>query len=142
VEQFRARWADMDFNQHMRNAADLGCSEETRIGYMDQNGWTMDEFSRYHLGPVVLEDRLVYKKEIRLHESFQVELWLAGSTSDGRRFKVRNQFFRTEDGVLCAVVESFILWLDLVSRKPIVPPAELQELWMNLAHTDDFENLD
>jgi acyl-CoA thioesterase FadM len=35
IEKFRARWADMDFNQHMRNAAYLGCAEETRVRYLD-----------------------------------------------------------------------------------------------------------
>ncbi len=142
VEQFRARWADMDFNQHMRNAAYLACSEETRLGYMSKNAWTVEELFRRRIGPVVLEEHLVYKKEIKLHESFNVDLMLAGVTADGRRIKVRNRFFRASDGVLCAVVESVVLWLDLAARKAIQPLPELAKLWMDLARTEDFVMLD
>ncbi|MGZ6099052.1 MAG: acyl-CoA thioesterase, partial [Myxococcaceae bacterium] len=44
VLEYRARWADMDFNQHMRNAAYLGVAEETRLRYLEDNGWAMGEF--------------------------------------------------------------------------------------------------
>jgi acyl-CoA thioesterase FadM len=53
VHDYRARWADMDFNQHMRNAAYLGVAEETRLRFLETNGWSMAEFSRRRLGPVV-----------------------------------------------------------------------------------------
>jgi acyl-CoA thioester hydrolase len=135
---FRARWADMDFNQHMRNAAFLGCSEDTRMRYLDARGWTMDEFMRRRLGPVVLEDRLVYKKELRLLEEFRVDLALAGATSDGRRMTLRNRFFRARDGALCAVVDSVILWMDLDARKPVAPPPELRDVFLALVRSEDF----
>lgn len=59
---FRARWVDMDFNQHMRNAAFLGCAEETRMRFMDSRGWTMKDFESRQLGPVVLEDKLTTRR--------------------------------------------------------------------------------
>jgi len=142
LQDYRARWADMDFNQHMRNAAFLGCSEETRMRYLDSRGWTMDEFVRRRIGPVVLEDRLVYKKELRLLEHFQVDLALAAITEDGRKMRLRNQFLRKADGALCAVVESFVLWFDLAARRPVVPPTELLALWLDLPRTDDFARLE
>src|SRR5689334_18216612 len=91
VQEFRARWADMDWNQHMRNAAYLGCAEETRMRYLDAHGWTMKEFAARKLGPVVLEDKLVYKHELGLLEPFTVDLQLAAVTEDARRMKVRNR---------------------------------------------------
>lgn len=131
VKEFRARWADMDFNQHMRNAAFLACSEDTRMLYLDQHGWTMEEFAKRRIGPVVLEDRLVYMKELKLLEAFRVDLALAAITEDGRRMKLRNRFFRSRDGASCAVVESVVLWFDLAARKQVAPPPEL-------ARTEDF----
>ena len=139
VQQYRARWSDMDFNQHMRNAAYLGCGEETRMRYLDAHGWTMAEFMKRKLGPVVLEDKLNYKKELKLLEAFRVDLALAASTEDGRRMKLRNRFFRESDNALCAIVDSVVVWFDLVERKPVVPPDELRQLWFNLARTEDFE---
>lgn len=141
VQGFRARWADMDFNQHMRNAAFLGCAEETRMGYLDDGGFSMARFQELKLGPVVLEDRLTYNKELRLLEPFHVDLQLAGMTEDGRRMKVRNQFTRDKDSALCAVVDSVILWFDLAARRPVVPPPALRALWRALPQTADFEVL-
>jgi acyl-CoA thioester hydrolase len=140
AESFRARWADMDFNQHMRNAAFLGYGEETRMRYLDSNGWTMDRFQKARLGPVVLEDKLTYKHELHLLERFRVDLAVAAITEDGRRMKLRNRFFRESDNALCAVVESVVLWFDLDARKPVPPPEELRGLWLNLGRTEDFES--
>jgi acyl-CoA thioester hydrolase len=137
-QEFRARWSDMDFNQHMRNAAFLGCSEETRMRFMDANGWSMEEFTRRRLGPVVLEDRLIYKQEIRLLERFEVDLAIAAATEDVRRMRVRNRFLRSADGTLCATVESVVMWFDLDARKTVSPPPELRALWLVVPRTDDF----
>jgi len=139
VQHYRARWSDMDFNQHMRNAAYLGCSEETRMRYLDANGWTMREFMERRIGPVVLEDKLLYRKELALLEKFRVDMQLAAITEDARRMKVRNRFFRESDDALCAVVNSVIIWFDQTARAPVVPPPELAALWRALPRTDDFE---
>jgi acyl-CoA thioester hydrolase len=136
--QLFARWPDMDFNQHMRNAAYLGASEDCRMRFLAERGFTMEEFRQRMLGPVVLEDRLVYKKELRLLDGFRVELALASITRDGRRMKVRNSFFRDADGALAATVESVVIWYDLSARKPVAPPEELKTAWLSLARTSDF----
>lgn len=134
-----ARWPDMDFNQHMRNAAYLGASEDCRMSFLAKNGFTMNEFRKRAFGPVVLEDKLIYKKELRLLENFSVELALVAMTRDGRRMKVRNTFRRELDGEEVAVVESVVLWFDLQARRPMVPPEELKNLWLALPHCSDFE---
>jgi acyl-CoA thioester hydrolase len=134
-----ARWSDMDFNQHMRNAAYLGASEDCRLRFLAEKGFGAEELRRRRIGPVVLEDRLVYKRELPLLESFTVDLQLAAITRDGRRMKVRNTFLRERDAALAAIVESVVLWLDLEARKPIVPPEDLQKIWLELTRASDFE---
>jgi acyl-CoA thioester hydrolase len=133
-----AGWPDMDFNQHMRNVAYLWASENCRMQFLAQGGFTMDEFRKRMLGPVVLEDRLVYKKEIKLLEEFRVAMALAAITPDGRRMRVRNSIYRTRDGELAAVVESVMIWFDLSARKPVEPFEELKAAWFGLERTEDF----
>ena len=135
--QLFARWPDMDFNQHMRNAAFLGASEDCRMQFLAQRGFPMAELKRLQVGPVLLEDRLTYRKEIGLLEPFRVDLALAAATRDARRMKLRNTLYR-EDGAVAAVVESVVLWFDLAARRPIAPPAALARAWLTLARTDDF----
>ena len=128
----------MDFNQHMRNAAYLGVAEETRLRFLEDGGFPMAELYRRRLGPVTVEDLLTYKKELRLQERFRVDMAVAAITSDARKIKVRNRFFRNTDGVLCATVETLVLWFDLEARRTVVPPADLGQLWLGLARTEDF----
>ena len=134
-----ARWADMDFNQHMRNAAYLGASEDCRMSFLAKNGFTLDEFRKRAFGPVVLEDKLVYKKELRLLENFSVDLALVALTRDCRRMRLRNTFRRDSDGEEVAIVESVVLWFDLQNRRPIAPPEELKRLWLAVSRCSDFE---
>lgn len=142
VAQFRARWSDMDFNQHMKNAAFLGCSEDTRMMFLDANGFTIADFARLRIGPVILEERLIYKGEIHLLERFSVDLMLVGITSDARRMVLRSRFVRDSDQALCAIVESTAMWLNLDQRRTVPPPPELGALWLGLPRTEDFRDLD
>jgi acyl-CoA thioester hydrolase len=102
--QLFARWSDMDFNQHMRNAAYLGASEDCRMRFLAEGGFAAAELARRRIGPVVLEDRLSYKKELPLLEGFRVELTMAAITRDARRMKLRNTFLRERDGALVATM--------------------------------------
>jgi acyl-CoA thioesterase FadM len=137
--QLFSRWSDMDFNQHMRNAAYLGASEDCRMRFLAERGFAAAELARRRIGPVVLEDRLVYKKELALLEGFRVELVMAALTRDARRMKLRNTFHRERDGALAATVESVVLWLDLDARRPVAPSEDLAAVWLGLARAADFE---
>ena len=141
VQEYRARWADMDFNQHMRNAAYLGVAEETRLRFLESGGWPMPELYRRRLGPVAVEDVISYKKELRLLEPFRVDMAISAISPDARKMKVRNRFLRSSDGALCATVETLILWFDLEARRTTVPPPEMGQLWLGLARTEDFVEL-
>jgi len=139
--EYRAQWRDMDFNQHMANAAYLDYAANTRMLFLDSVGFTAATFAERGLGPVILEDRLVYRREIRMLETFTVDYQATASTADGRRFKLRNRFTSaTQD--LCATVDSIGLWFDLVARRPIIPPDDLQEAFARLARSDDYEEWD
>ena len=106
--------------------------------YLEDGGFSMDELYRRHLGPVVVQDVLTYKKELRLLEPFRVDMAMASITADARKMKVRNRIVRSSDGTHCATVESFILWFDLQARRAIAPPDDLGQLWLGLARTENF----
>ncbi len=138
---YRAEWRDMDFNQHMGNAVFLDYASNTRILFFASVGFTAAEFAARRLGPVVLEDRLVYRREIRMLEPFTVDFQQVAGTADGRRFKVRNRFTTQAQG-LCATVDSVGLWFDLAERQPVVPPDDLQAAFAQLARAEDYEEWD
>lgn len=135
-----AGWGDMDFNGHMRNTAYSDKSGDVRMLYFAEHGFSMQEFMRQRIGPVVMKDELEYFREISLLQNIKVTLQSAGLAADGSRFILVNEFFR-EDGKLAARVTSTGGWLDLSARKLIAPPEALRELMENLVKTADFKPL-
>jgi acyl-ACP thioesterase len=53
-----ARWPDIDFNQHMRNAAYLGGSEDRRMRFLADRGFTMEEFRKRQRKQIQPPDQL------------------------------------------------------------------------------------
>jgi acyl-CoA thioester hydrolase len=137
---FIAGWGDMDFNSHMRNTAYLDRAADVRMLYFSENGFQMTEFMRLRIGPVIMKDELEYFKEVQLLETLKVALSQAGMAEDGSRFLLRNEIFRN-DGKLAARVTSVGGWLDLGSRKLVVPPEGLLKAMLSLPKTEDFQTL-
>jgi acyl-CoA thioester hydrolase len=135
-----AGWGDMDFNSHMRNTAYLDKSADVRMMYFASCGFTMPEFMRLRLGPVVMKDEVEYFKEFHLLDEIRVQLSLAGLSEDGSRMILRNEFYRKD--VLAARVTSTAGWLDLVQRKLTVPPPDLLNPLQALSRSADFRVLD
>ena len=111
-----AGWSDMDFNSHMRNTAYLDKSADVRMMYFSKNGFSMQEFMRLRLGPVIMRDELKYYREVSLLEELRATLELAALAADGSRFAIQNRFYRL-DGQRVARVKSTGGWLDLTARR-------------------------
>ena len=60
---FHVGWGDMDFNAHMRNTAYLDMSADVRMMYFAEHGFSMREFERRRIGPVVMRDELEYFRD-------------------------------------------------------------------------------
>lgn len=131
-----AGWGDMDFNSHMRNTAYLDKSADVRMMYFSDCGFPMSEFMRLRLGPVVMKDEIEYYREFHLLDEVTVTQSLAGISADGRRLRIRNEFFNK--GKLAARVTSLVGWMDLAARKLTKPPDKLLEALQQLDRTDDF----
>jgi len=136
----RAGWTDVDFNMHMRNTAYLDRAVDIRMMFFAASGFAVTEFAERKIGPVVMKDEAEYFKEIRLLDEFHGSLESAGSSEDGSRFRLRNEFTRL-DGQLAARITSAGGWLDLAARKLIVPPPDLLAVMRQLVRTQDFEIL-
>jgi acyl-CoA thioester hydrolase len=135
-----AGWSDMDFNSHMRNTAFLDKSADVRMMFFSENGFSMGEFSRLRLGPVVMKDEIEYQKEVGLLQEIKVTLAIAGLSPDGSRFVMRNDIFGP-DGKLCARVTSAGGWLNLSARKLVAPPDTLLAALQSLPRTSDYAAL-
>jgi len=134
------RWADVDANGHMRTVAYLEWCEDSRMQYFASVGFPMAEFARLGLGPVIQNDELRYRAEMRLLDTGTIELTMEGLAEDGSRFRMRNDV-RRADGVIAATVVSNGGWLDLARRGLSAPPRALFEALQDLPRSTSFEVL-
>lgn len=134
---FHVRWGDLDYNGHMRNTAYLDVGADVRMMFFEQHGFSMREFERLRIGPVMFRDELEYFREMRLLERFDVALEIAGVSDDHKHFRLRNEFIRA-DGVVAARVSSNGAWFDLESRKIVAPPSQLIATFSHLPRSGDF----
>lgn len=135
---FVAGWGDMDFNAHMANTSFLHLCGTVRMMFFAEHGFSMERFYALRMGPVILRDELDYFREMRLLETVRVTLELAGLSEDGKRFRLRNEFF-ADDGTRAARVTSTGGWMDLDARRLVAPPAEFGELFARMRRSEDFE---
>ena len=139
-QTFRVGWGDLDANHHMANRAFLDRAADTRVLFFARNGFPVARFAAERIGPVILRDELVYRKELRLLDEFTVDLELFGLSLDGTRFDLGNTF-RTMDDVVAAVVRSEGLWFDIEHRRPRSPPAELDAVERRMPRGEGFKEL-
>jgi acyl-CoA thioester hydrolase len=137
---FHVGWADVDLNGHLRNTAYIDLAVDVRIFYFEKNGFPVAEFHRQRFGPVMMRDEIDYRRELHLLETIRVNLLLDGVSHDASRFRLRQDIFKS-DGSLAAKLISTGGWLSFDTRKLIVPPPQVAEMWSNLTRTEDFEEL-
>jgi acyl-CoA thioester hydrolase len=134
---FHVGWGDLDSNGHMKNTSYLDTAADVRMMYFASQGFSMREFERLHVGPVIFRDELEYFRELRLLDPMDVTLAAAALSDDGSRYTLVNEFF-TGEGKIAARVSSSGAWLDLVARKLTQPPPEIARAMHSLTRTKDF----
>ena len=89
------------------------------------------------MGPVVFEDRVEYRKELRLLQPFSVGMQVSALSEDGAKSVMLNEV-RNAAGELCARVVTSAAWFSLETRKVTVPPPGLRAAMEAAERSEDF----
>jgi acyl-CoA thioester hydrolase len=135
-----AGWGDTDANLHMAGAAYLNKCADVRMMLFAENGFPASEWLRLRIGPVAMRDELEYFKEVGLLQEIRVTCALAGLSTEGSRWRVRQEILRA-DGRVCARVTSTGGWLDTLTRKLVIPSEVMLAVLNGLDRTEDFDVL-
>ncbi len=135
---FSTRWADFDPNNHMRHSAYNDYAAEARVRFFRDNGFSLSEFNKQNIGPVLFSENTKFYREINLSEDIIVELFIKGLSKDGRKFKFQHRIYK-ENNILSAEIEVYGAWLNLSERKLTIPPQDIITTFDILEKTDDFE---
>ena len=134
------RWSDIDSLSHMKNTAYLDAAVDVRFLYFESRGFGSRDLTALGIGPVVRRDEIEFYRELRFLDAYTVTHQLAGASDDVSRFRLRNEFYRS-DGNLAARLTSTGGWLNLRERKLVAPPSAVAEALRALSRTADFDRL-
>jgi acyl-CoA thioester hydrolase len=123
----QVRWDDLDANGHMRNSAYLDLSVQVRFEYFAAGGFTTAEFARHGVGPVVLAEQLIYKRECFLMEELRIGFRVVELKDDGSRFSLVTDIFKA-DGELAAQVSAQAAVFHLAIRRIGPAPEKMLDL--------------
>jgi acyl-CoA thioester hydrolase len=137
---FATKWADFDPNRHMRHTAYNDYAAEVRVRYFAEHNFSIDEFTKHNIGPILFTEETSFRKEIHLGENITVNIKVAGLSSNNNRWKLVHEVFN-ESGKLSAVIKVYGAWMDLTKRKLTTPPKEANDLFLEAEKTIDFEEI-
>ena len=105
---------------HVNNAEYLVLFEEARWDLITKNGYGLEKIRETGLGPTILEIRLSFLKELRLHDQIIIETQLV---SYEKKIARLSQRMLRNDEVCCTAEITFGLF-SLHERKLILPTPE------------------
>lgn len=137
AKTFTVRWSDLDPNGHMRHSAYADYGAQTRIGFLAEQGFGLTQFMKMRMGPILFTENLKYLREIRFNENIQVTCEATGLSPNRKHWRMRHRILRP-DGELACVIDCQGAWLDLVQRKVVPAPAELEVVMLKMPKAADY----
>jgi acyl-CoA thioester hydrolase len=122
----------------MRHTAYNEYAAEVRVRYFAAQNFSIEEFTKHNIGPILFTEETSFRKEIHLGENITVNMKLLGLSENNERWKIVHEVFN-EAGKLSAVIKVYGAWIDLTKRKLTVPPKEAENLFLNAVKAEDFE---
>jgi acyl-CoA thioester hydrolase len=134
---FHVRWADCDFNGHMRHSAFNDYAAHIRVSMFTDFGLPMERLMGLRLGPVLFREETKFYKELRLNEAFIVDCEVIAMRKSGKIWQMHHRFY-TEQGLLAAEIVVDGSWIDLDKRKTATPNKEILDLISAFPRADEF----
>jgi acyl-CoA thioester hydrolase len=122
------REAHLDTFGHVNNAVYLELFEEARWDAITARGFGLDTIQEKKIGPVVLEIKIRFQKELRLREKLVIRSWTSSSSSSvSSKICTMTQVMINENGEEACRAEFVFGLFDLQKRRLMAPTPE----WMH-----------
>ena len=137
---FPTIWANFDANSHMRHTAYNDYAAEVRSRFFSEQGFSLTEFAKHNIGPILFSENTKFYREIKLGEDITVNLIFIGASEKFERFKFKHQIIKA-NGDVSAEISIYGAWIDLAKRKLTTPPEDMIDIFDKLEKVIDFENI-
>lgn len=118
------REGHLDTFGHVNNAVYLELFEEARWDAITARGFGLDAIQEKKIGPVVLEIKIRFQKELRLREKLVIRSWTSSSSG---KICTMTQVMINENGEEACRAEFVFGLFDLQKRRLMAPTPE----WMH-----------
>lgn len=136
--EYKARWADIDANGHMRHSAYNDYGAQLRVEVFSGLGFPTEKLIKMGIGPVLFREEVKFLNEIRLNETFIVKEKLLAIRKDASKWSVFHEIEK-EGGIKAAEIVVDGSWMDLTKRKIVVPPVEIQVMLNGFLKAENFK---
>ena len=138
VQPVQVRWADLDPNFHLRHSVYYDWGAMCRIEYLNKAGLSLKRMQQLQIGPIILREECIFKKEIRPDDVVTIDINLIKAKKDYSRFTIRHKI-KKEPGIISAILTVDIAWLNGLTRRLAVLPQEDIKLLEHGPFADDFQ---
>ncbi len=130
------RWADIDANFHVLHSRYYDYCADARMKALQSGGITMQLIQQHGVGPVLLREECVFKRELKFGDAIEIRIFLQKETDDFSRWSFVNEIWKNND-TLAAVVTVDGAWIDVAKRKLVAPPDVFQEVFKQLPKAEN-----
>jgi acyl-CoA thioester hydrolase len=136
-QPYQIRFADIDANRHVNYAVYIDTAGEVRYRFFTENGFPPGRFEQLGIGPVYTRITTRFLREVLLGETVTVTFAIAGLSEQGTIWTVQHEVYKS-NGKKAVSMEMEGAILDLATRKPVAPNAELLQVFHQIPRTDNF----
>ena len=137
---YEIRWSDLDANGHVNYAAYIDATGDLRFRFFAEHGFPPERFDQLGVGPIFTAIHAQFMREVRMGETVTITYALAGLSPQGGRWKVHHDVLKP-NGKKAVRIDLEGAILNLSTRKPALPTAELLQTFNLIPRTADFEVL-
>ena len=119
-KQVEIRWSDLDPNFHLRHSVYYDFGAYARISFLSETGLTQEIFVEHNIGPIILREECVFKKEIHFGDKLKVTAAITKAREDYSRWTIVHEIWKNDD-TLAAIITVDGAWIDTVKRKLYQP---------------------
>ena len=94
ISNVEIRWSDLDPNFHLRHSVYYDFGALSRISFFASNGITPEVMTQYNIGPVLLREECVFKKEIRFEDKVYINIKLDKAKVDYSRWIIVHELLK------------------------------------------------
>lgn len=137
-KKIEVRWSDLDPNFHLRHSVYYDWGAYIRISFLTDNGLTPALMQQERIGPILLREECIFKREVHFNDSIEVNVQLTKSNPNGARWSMVHEIWKNGD-TLSAIITIDCAWLNTESRKLATPPDHFRKVFDHIPKADNFE---